>query len=252
MPAARRPLVRLALGAALAGATVVLGVVGSSPATPPTPAVAAPLPARIEPLPMPVAVPSLAGTVIVIDPGHDGGNATHPAVVNRQVDAGFGVRKACNTTGTATADGYAEHAYAWDVAQRLADLLREKGARVVLTRSSDDGVGPCVDRRAAVGNRVRATLVVSIHGDGNTSPGARGFHVITAPRMAGGPTVVRASARLAQALRDAFAEGTGMPVATYTGGGRGITVRPDLGGLNLSRRPAVMVETGNMRHPTPG
>lgn len=209
-------------------------------------AMAAP-PARVEPLPVPAR--PLEGAVVVLDPGHDGGNASHPGVVNRLVDAGFGRRKACNSTGTETGDGYTEHAYTWDVAQRLAQVLRDEGARVVLTRSGDDGVGPCVDQRAAVGNAAGATLVVSIHGDGNTSPGARGFHVIAAPRMAGGPEVVADSARLAQALRDAFAAGTQMPVATYTGGGEGLTVRPDLGGLNLSRRPAVMIETGNLRHP---
>src|SRR4029079_4725432 len=62
---------------------------------------------------------SLAGKVIVIEPGHNGGNFTHPAQINRLVDAGFGQRKACNTTGTSTNAGYTEAAYTFDVAKRL-------------------------------------------------------------------------------------------------------------------------------------
>jgi hypothetical protein len=35
-----------------------------------------------------------------------------------------------------------------------------------------------------------------------------------------------------------------MPYSTYTGGGTAETHRTDIGGLNLSTRPAVMIETG--------
>ncbi len=191
----------------------------------------------------------LAGVVIALDPGHDGGNASHPATINRLVYAGNGVWKACNTTGTATRSGYSEHAYAFDVVRRLAALLRAQGARVVLTRSSDTGVGPCIDRRAAIGNAAGAAVVVSVHADGNLAPSARGFHIITSDRMAGGSLAEARSLRLTSAVRTAFRRDAGMPYSTYTGGGRAHTVRRDLGGLNLSRRPAVLIETGNMKHP---
>lgn len=39
-----------------------------------------------------------------------------------------------------------------------------------------------------------------------------------------------------------------MPVSNYLGR-RGIDVRTDIAGVNLSRPPAVMLEMGNMRHP---
>ena len=48
-------------------------------------------------------------------------------------------------------------------------------------------------------------------------------------------------------MRAAFRAGTGMPYSNYTGGGTAETHRSDIGGLNLSTRPAVMIETGNMR-----
>jgi N-acetylmuramoyl-L-alanine amidase len=40
-----------------------------------------------------------------------------------------------------------------------------------------------------------------------------------------------------------------MPPSTYTGKD-GVTVRGDLGGLNLSTVPKVFIETGNMRNAT--
>lgn len=191
----------------------------------------------------------LAGTTIVVDPGHNGGNGRNPRALARKVYSGNGLWKACNTVGTQTAAGYPEHAQVWDTATRLATVLRAQGARVVLTRADDRGFGPCIDRRAAIGNQARATLVVSIHDDGNLSPRARGFHVIHSPRMAGGPAVQQRSERLAVAVRDAFASGTGMPRSTYVGRGTALSRRTDIGGLNLSTVPAVMLEAGNLRHP---
>ncbi len=216
------------------------------------PVAAAKVPAKtkvkvVKPL---VAKGSLAGKVVVIDPGHNGGNSSHPSQINRLVNAGFGLRKACNTTGTATDAGYSEAAYTFDVAKRLAAVLRARGAKVVMTRYTNSGVGPCIDRRAAIGNQARATAVISIHGDGSLAGGARGFHVIVASRMAGGAAVQRSSQRLADDIRSAFRSGTGMPYSTYTGGGTAETHRSDIGGLNLSTRPAVMIETGNMRSST--
>ncbi len=220
-----------------------------SPATPSAPVTpSATLPSLPAPVGSATTAGSLRGKVIVVDPGHNGGNASHLSTVNRKVDAGNGVRKACNTTGTASNAGYSEHAYTWDVANRLAAELRRRGATVVLTRKDDRGVGPCIDARAAVANRAKATLLLSIHADGNLSSRARGFHVIRSTAMAGGPSVVARSERLALAVRQAFRTGTGMPYSTYIGGGTALSPRRDIGTLNLSRVPAVMIETGNMRH----
>jgi N-acetylmuramoyl-L-alanine amidase len=189
----------------------------------------------------------LHGKTIVIDPGHNGRNWAHTAEIGRLVDAGT-LRKACDTTGTATADGYSEAAYNLDVARRLARLLRAAGARVVLTRTSNDGWGPCITTRAAIGNRAHADAAISIHADGGPV-GGRGFHVIYPPPIAGLTDDIAAEARrLALAVRAAFRAGTGEPYATYTGR-NGLDVRSDLGGLNLSDVPKVFVETGNMRSP---
>lgn len=187
----------------------------------------------------------LAGRTVVLDPGHNGMNWAHPEEINRQVDIGTGV-KACNTTGTSTEDGYAEPSFTWEVAQRTVPLLEALGATVVLTRSDNDGWGPCITERAAIGNEAGADAVISIHADGGPATG-RGFHVIH-PAVVNGLTddIADDSRRLAEALHAAY-QTTGMPIADYVAEG-GFSVRDDLGGLTLSDVPVVFLEAGNMRN----
>jgi N-acetylmuramoyl-L-alanine amidase len=190
----------------------------------------------------------LAGMTIAIDPGHNGGNAANAARINRLVNAGT-LRKACDTVGAVTASGYTEAAHNLDVALRLERILRTSGARVVLTRRTNLGWGPCITSRAAIGNRARADAAVSIHADGGPV-GGRGFHVIYPPSIRGlTDDIAAASRRLALAVRGGYARTTRMPYADYTGR-TGLARRRDLGGLNLSDVPKVFLEAGNMRNAT--
>jgi N-acetylmuramoyl-L-alanine amidase len=185
--------------------------------------------------------------VVVLDPGHNGGNGAHLTEINKPVPAGRGQTKPCNTTGTATNAGYPEHAFTWDVSLRVRDLLVAKGVRVVMTRQDDSGVGPCVDQRAAIGNQANAAAVVSIHADGATAATSRGFHVAySSPPL--NATQGEPSLRLAHGVRDAL-RSAGFPTSNYVGSD-GLSPRDDLAGLNLSERPAVLVECGNMRSAT--
>jgi N-acetylmuramoyl-L-alanine amidase len=189
----------------------------------------------------------VAGKTVVVDPGHNGGNGAHPERINRLVPIGEGQTKACDTTGTATASGYSEAAYNLAVAREVARILRAEGATVILTRRGNGGVGPCINRRARIGNRAGADAAVSIHADGGP-PGGRGFHVIRPTRIAGlTDDIYGPSRRLGRALQRAYAERTGLPPATYLGGA-GLVARSDLGGLRLSDVPKVFIETGNMRN----
>jgi N-acetylmuramoyl-L-alanine amidase len=190
---------------------------------------------------------AVAGKTIALDPGHDGGNGAHPRAIGRLVDAGA-LRKACDTAGTETPSGYTESAYDLDVALRLARILRHAGARVVLTRTTDTGVGPCITERAAIGNRAHAAVALSIHADGGPTSG-RGFHVIYPASLRGlTDDIAVESLRLARDVRRRFEAGTGLPRSTYAGSG-GLDERSDLGGLDLSDVPKVLVETANMRSP---
>lgn len=192
----------------------------------------------------------LWGRTIVVDPGHNGANATHPDRINRLVWAG-GFRKPCDTVGTATRTGLRETAYNFRLSKWLARVLRHRGAHVVLTRTTNSGVGPCINKRAAIGNSAEADAAVSVHADGALR-GVRGFHVIEPALAPNGrnAAILRPSARLARAVRLAFHRGTREPYATYPGDlvKPGLTRRSDLGGLNLSRVPKVFLETGNMKN----
>ena len=189
---------------------------------------------------------SPAGKVVAVDPGHNGGNAAHPSEINRTVDIGNG-RKACDTAGAETAEGYSEAAYNLDVALRLRRLLEGMGATVVMTRTTNTGVGPCINKRAQIGNRAHADAAISIHADGGPSSG-RGFHVIYPAALHGLTDDIAApSRRLALDIRAAYQRGTHMPRADYIGHeGQ----RSDLGGLNLSDVPKVFIEAGNMANAT--
>ncbi|MFZ0626153.1 MAG: N-acetylmuramoyl-L-alanine amidase [Acidimicrobiia bacterium] len=193
------------------------------------------------------AAGTLVGAVIVLDPGHNGMNWAHPDEINQIVDIGTGT-KACNTTGTSTADGFPEASFTWELAQMTRGKLESLGATVTMTRANNDGWGPCITERAAIGNRAGADAVISIHADGGP-PSGRGFHVIY-PKVVSGLTddIAEDSKRLAHAIHDAFLV-TGMPVSDYLGSD-GYTVRDDLGGLTLSDVPVVFLEAGNMRNGT--
>jgi N-acetylmuramoyl-L-alanine amidase len=185
------------------------------------------------------------GRIVVIDPGHNGANGANPAIINALVDAGFGQTKPCNTTGTSTNAGYPEHEFNWGVATKLQSILSARGYDVRMTRDSDDGIGPCVNKRAAFGNDANAAAVVSIHGDGDDA-GARGFYVMTAAQDPAGAAMAAQSAALAGDMRDALVNG-GLSPSNHLGSG-GLWKRDDLAGLNLSLRPTVMIEMGNMRN----
>ncbi|MEV4173925.1 N-acetylmuramoyl-L-alanine amidase [Nonomuraea sp. NPDC049709] len=194
----------------------------------------------------PPAAKPLDGKVIVIDPGHNGANYRNPKVINRQVDV-LTQKKACDTTGTSTNSGYSEAAFTWDVSNRMVRILERRGATVKLTRTSNNGVGPCITERAAIGNEAKADAAISVHADGS-APGNHGFHVIM-PKKINGPVdkVVGASSELGIAVRDAYRKGTGIAYSTYIGR-KALDYRNDLGGLNLSTVPKVFIETGNMRN----
>jgi N-acetylmuramoyl-L-alanine amidase len=186
------------------------------------------------------------GPVVLLNPGHNGDDAAHPEIINKPINAGYGKTKACETTGTSTNSGYPEHAFNWDVALRVRTLLAAHGVRVIMTRSSDNGVGPCANTRAFLGNRADVAAQISIHADGAPSSG-HGFHVCEDSHQPGGAAVAAQSHRLTVALHDALLAGSGMTVSSYFGQD-GYVRRDDLTGLNLATRPATFLEIGNMRN----
>jgi N-acetylmuramoyl-L-alanine amidase len=229
---AKHPHTRAVLTAAREPANLATQPTGTS-TTPTTPPVKAP------------SLP-LAGRTITVDPGHNGGNFTHSSEIARPVPDGNGTKE-CDTTGTAAPDGYRETDFNWSVGRRLRVLLEAAGAKVVMTRSSNTGVGPCVNERAAIGNRAHSDVSISIHADGGPTGGS-GFAVLIPAAIPGGGdrAILAPSRRFGIDLRGALI-GIGLHTSTYDGQD-GLAPRTDLGGLNLSRVPKVFVEVANMQN----
>jgi N-acetylmuramoyl-L-alanine amidase len=187
----------------------------------------------------------LAGKVIGIDPGHNGLNYTDPAFLNHQIWNGRQWEN-CDTTGTQTASGYTEARFNWNVASYLrADLIRA-GARVVLTRTSNRGIGPCVNTRARILDRARANVSIDIHADYGPSSG-RGFTILEP--VADGPNnrVINSSYRFGRDVHAGMLRYTRIPISDYYGH-NGYITRNDLAGLNLTTMPKVLIECGNMNN----
>ena len=100
---------------------------------------------------------------VCLDPGHG------PGTVNGSPDG-----------------AYKEREFAWDMGQRIKDLLKAQGVEVVLTRTGDSK--PSLTERAAVSNRAGADCLVSLHSNAEGSNklwgSARGLMVYTSA----GPT----------------------------------------------------------------
>jgi N-acetylmuramoyl-L-alanine amidase len=218
---------------AVAGNRPVAGLHSASPS------------ASISPRP---ALP-LAGKVVVIDPGHNPHNPDHVAEINSLVSAG-GFLKACDTVGTQTDAGYPEYDFTLDVARQARVILRAAGAKVILTQNGRTAYGPCVNIRAAIGNRAPADAAVAIHADGGP-PGGYGFAILVPELIQNTSTdnspIIEPSHRLAEAMVRHFAAVTGQNLSTYLGA-NGIQPRNDLAGLNLSTVPKVFIECANMRN----
>ncbi len=208
------------------------------PASPPT---------TVTPNPRARTGKPLVGKIIAIDPGHNGGNGTAPGVINQIIWNGR-ERETCDTTGTETDSGYTEAQFNFNVANYLTADLEAEGATVVLTRTSNTGVGPCVTERAAIGNNAHANAAISIHADGGP-PTGRGFAILEP--IADGPNnaIIAPSQDLGLDIRAAFLADTSEPLSSYDGI-NGLQPRDDLAGLNLSTVPKVLIECANMRNPT--
>ena len=235
----------IGLAAAPSGYWVAFGhdVLPFVPGGPP-PAVA-PSPAGGPGMFPPTAGGVLTGQVVTVDPGHNGGNFTDTSFINALVWNGREA-EACDTTGTETDGGYTEAQFNFNVAEYLTSLLRAEGATVVLTRTTNSGVGPCVTQRAAIGNDARSDAAVSIHADGGP-PDGRGYAILEPVADGINDAIVAPSQVLGADLRNAFAPVAGEPISSYQGVD-GIVPRDDLGGVNLSTVPKVFVECANMRN----
>jgi len=190
----------------------------------------------------------LAGLTIALDPGHQLGNS-NPAFRDKMAKTKFNgtITKGCNTTGTATNDGFPEATFVWKVSRYTKNRLKRLGAKVRMTRNTNswDAWGPCVWKRGKYGAKVGADMTLSIHADGGPAAG-RGFFVIV-PAVVPGWTddIASISQTYGRRFIDGMAE-AGAQRSTYISGQ--MLVWNNVTTLNFSDVPIVLVEVGNMRN----
>jgi len=113
------------------------------------------------------------------------------------------------------------------ITTRLIRILTQRGAKVIATRTSDRFIE--LDDRAAMAERTRADLFVSIHADASRNAGVRGATIYIARNASGQSR--RAAQRIEAALRSAGLECRGIRDAGF---------RVLVG----HSRPAVLIECG--------
>ncbi|HSW44393.1 MAG TPA: N-acetylmuramoyl-L-alanine amidase [Phycisphaerae bacterium] len=174
----------------------------------PPPIIQAPAPTPLVPLPAPPSYtgPQIRGAVVVIDAGHGGKDPGALPKFSGQLP---------------------EKTIVLDLAGRIATALRERGARVVMTRSSDTFLE--LQQRADIAGRNRADLFISIHANAVERTHISGVEVHIHTRASSQSQ--KAALRMASALERAGVECRGI-------------IRNNFHVLREHSRPAMLIESG--------
>jgi N-acetylmuramoyl-L-alanine amidase len=148
--------------------------------------------------------PAISGTKIVIDAGHGG-----------------------KDPGAISSYGYKEKTVNLDVALQVAQILRDEGHKVIMTRDSDEFIE--LEERAAIANRSKADIFISIHADSCATSSKNGFTIYVARSGSS------ASTRLANAIDNCMAQ---------TGISSNSVRQADYRVLTHTNCPAVLIELG--------
>lgn len=159
-----------------------------------------------------VALSNVKNKIITIDPGHGGSDA-----------------------GAVGHNGYTEKEGAFAISQKVASILNQSGAKVVMTRDSDvDVYGPNasarneLQARVDVGNNANSDIFVSIHCNAFVNPAANGTQTFYYGSSYQGQ-------RLAQSIQEKMIEANGLR-------DRGISTC-NFYVVKHSYMPAVLIET---------
>ena len=143
------------------------------------------------------------------------------------IDAGHGGRDPGAWKGKGVVSRLPEKTIVLDIAKKLRRLLTERGANVVMTRTTD--VFLELQDRAAIAERSRADLFVSIHADSAPRTGASGAEVYMYTQAS--PASQKAAHRMIAAFKRAGIHYRGIH-------------RRNFHVLREHSRPAILVECG--------
>lgn len=185
----------------------------------------------------PVVVSSLAGKIIVVDPGH----GINSYSKQEPIAPGSTQMKAAFVSGT-RGKNQTEEQLNLAVGLKLKAALEGKGAIVYMTRETHECDVSNVDR-AKLANDLGADIAIRIHADGSENSSARGVSVLVpGNQYIKDSDLISKSRSAGESVLAAFAEETGAQ-------NRGISVRNDMTGFNWSSVPVILVEMGFMTNP---
>ena len=183
--------------------------------------------------------PTSVAPLICIDPGHD---ATPDLSLERigPHSSTYKIKDGGGARGEATV--------VLQIGFKLRKLLRERGYRVAMTRTTNEFTygnrGNIA--RAKFCNERDAALMVRIHADGSTDPSRHGVSTLYPAWHKGWTGDILPESREAAAIVQ-------RKVLAATGATNlGLVKRADLTGFNWANVPVVLVESGFMTNPTEG
>jgi N-acetylmuramoyl-L-alanine amidase len=183
--------------------------------------------------------PTYVAPLVCIDPGHD---ATPDLSVER-IGPGSSTYKIKDGGG---APGEAR--VALQIGFKLRKLLRERGYRVAMTRTTMEFTygnrGNIA--RAKFCNERDAALMVRIHADGSTDPSRHGVSTLYPAWHKGWTGDILPESREAAAIVQRKV------LATTGAKDLGLVKRADLTGFNWANVPVILIESGFMTNPTEG
>jgi len=162
------------------------------------------------PKPAPPVLRDLKGMQIVVDAGHGGKDPGAKGI----------------------SPSHEKH-IALDLANQLASELRARGASVTMTRSKDVFIE--LEGRAAIAEKSRTDLFVSVHADSHANPTISGATIYIARNASG------ASRKIATAIEGAMKR-SGVPVRGVRTAGFVVLIKHS--------RPAVLIESGYLTNST--
>ncbi|MDP4183417.1 MAG: N-acetylmuramoyl-L-alanine amidase [Bacillota bacterium] len=181
----------------------------------------------------------LEGLIICIDPGHQ----QKENLKTEKIAPGSKESKEKNTSGTSGVyTKVPEYALNLDVSMILKDELEKEGAKVVMTRTTNN-VDLSNIERAQMANSSKARLVIRIHADGSESKNVSGISVlIPGNKYIKDNTILTQSRKAGEAILNSLIKSTSAK-------SRGVIARNDLTGFNWSKVPVVLIEMGFMTNP---
>ncbi len=157
------------------------------------------------------------------------------------IDAGHGGKD----PGATSVLGFYEKGINLSVAHKVARLLEQRGLRVKMTRSGDRFIE--LEERAAIANRLRADLFVSIHSDSFPKSTRRGYTVYIAKSASSSSR--RAANAIARSMSGTGLNSFGVQTASYHVliGTRGPAVLVEMGYLS-NRREAALLRSSSFQN----